>query len=370
MQRVPVAQLAAGVVVWIMALSAPCLAQQHASPDSSGPDSSGGLEGSVRVGMEYDDNPFRLQTDDPRLHSDDPRLAFLQDKPDMLARYFASLSSTHRVGRDGVASLKVRHGGKFFAHSSQADTMLTQVVAGYRQRLGAGLALLFDADVKDRTERLSRLDYNRGGARLGLGWRPGKWRLSALAGWRYFAYKPVPALGSQGPQIDALVRRYLGDAWAAQASYSLARRDFDGGRADTFHVLRLGVVYRGTLFVDASYVLSINDSTSSSQNLTRHGLELTLTTPLFEKFYASSKLQLQRTAAPEQSAPDALFFVDEQNRNVVVLSVARPVGEQWEVEARWSMYLEEFSDAKPSKGSVSLDYSRQTALLAVGWSFE
>lgn len=361
MQPRPITQLSASLFILLVLLAAaPVAAQQDDSR----------LEGSVRVGVEYDDNPLRLQSNDPRLQSDDPRLDFLHDEPDTLARYFTTLDSAHRVGERGQASLRVRHGGKFYRRTSEADALLTQVLAGYRYRIGEDTSLLFDADVKDRTERMSRLDYNRGGVRLGVGWSPEQWRLSARGGWRYFAYKPVPALSSQGPQFDALVRRYLTDSLAAQLSYSLTERQFDDGREDTFHVGRLGLVFRSDFFVDASYILSVNRSPLDSQDLTRHGMELTVTTPLFEKFYGSSKLQLQRTAVADQSGPDALFFVDEENRNVFVLSLARPIGEQWEVEGRWSMYLEEFDDAEPTGSAVQLDYSRQTFLLAVGWGFE
>jgi hypothetical protein len=341
------------------------------------------LEGSVRLGMEYDNNPLRLQSDDPRLQSDDPDLDFLHDQPDMLARYFATIDSSHRVGAAGQASLRVRHGGKFYQHTAEADALLTQALISYRYRVAERVSVLFNADVKDRTERLSRLDYNRGGIRLGVGWSPdfwspGAWRLSAGAGWRYFAYKPVATLGSQGPQFDGSLRRYFGDTVAGEVSYSLALRDFDsadtgGGtqtRTDTFHTARAGFVYRSDFFIDVMYVLSLNRSTLDAQDLTRHGLELTLTAPLFEEFYGSSKLQLQRTQIDDQSRPDALFFVDEENRNVAVLSLARPIGESWEVEGRWSMYLEEFEDDGPSGGQVALNYSRQTFLLAVGWGFE
>jgi hypothetical protein len=383
MQRLLIVQLAG--IFWALLAPTVAFGQQAAATEQTG----SRLEGSVRVGIEYDDNPLRLQSDDPRLESDAPELAFLHDEPDVLARYFATLDSTHRVGSSGQASLRVRHGAKFYRRTAEADALLTQVLASYRYRLGESVSLFFDADVKDRTERLSRLDYNRGGARLGLGWAPDAWRLSAGAGWRYFAYKPVAALGSQGPQFDGRLRRYLSESVAAELSYSFALRDFDRreidtsggsetlalGRTDTFHVARAGLVYRSDLFIDVMYVLSLNRSTLDAQDLTRHGLEVTLTAPLFEKFYGSSKLQLQRTQVADQSRPDALFFVDEENRNVVVLSLARPVGDNWfgdnwEVEGRWSMYLEEFEEDAPTGGQVALDYSRQTFLLAVGWGFE
>ena len=363
MQRLPVAQLA-GIL-----LAAALLVSATPTPSSAQQDNAQ-LSGSVRVGMEYDDNPLRLQTNDPRLQSDDPRLDFLHDQPDVLARYFARLDSIHPVGERGQASFRVRHGGKFYRRTAEADAMLTQLLVGYRHALAHDTSFLFDADIKDRTERMSRLDYNRGGVRLGVGFSPDKWRLSARAGWRYFAYKPAPALGSQGPQFDGYVRRYFSESFAGEGSYSLARRQFDDGRSDTFHVGRLGVVYRSDFFVDVMYVLSVNRSTLDSQDLTRHGVELTVNAPLFEEFYGTSKLQLQRTAVADQSNPDAFFFVDEENRNAVVLSLARPFADGWEIEGRWSMYLEEFDGAESAGRGVRLDYSRQTFLLAVGWGFE
>lgn len=360
MQQRRIAQLLSSIgLVVLLVYSAAAAAQ-----DSSR------LSGAVRMGLEYDDNPLRLQADDPRLESDDPSFDYLHLDPDMLARYFTSLDSTHRTPNNARLRLGVRHGGKFYRHSREADALLTEVRAGYRYPLADEVALLVDAEVKDRTERRSRFDYTRGGARAGLSFRPGDWRLSARAGWRFFAYKPAPRLGSQGPQFDAYMRRYFGESWATEASYGLVLRDFDDDRSDTFHWGRAGIVYRSDFFVDLMYVVSVNRSTLESQNLTRQGVRMTLTTPLFEQFYGSARAELQRTAVPDQSTPDALFFVDEENRNVLVASIARPIGEDWELEGRWSMYIEEFSDSRQDVGRIDLDYSRQTFLVALGWGFE
>ena len=53
---------------------------------------------------------------------------------------------------------------------------------------------------------------------------------------------------------------------------------------------------------------------------------------------------------------------DEENRNAGVLSLVRSFGEHWEVEARYSLYLQEFG--------VGSDYQRQTLLLAAAYVFD
>ncbi len=339
------------------------------------------FEGSLRIGIEYDDNPLRLQEDDPRIDSSDPQFEFFDDQPDGLARYFGTLQWSDTVGRRGRASVELRHGGKLYFDTSQADALLTQAVGVYRHRLGERIWTGAVVDVKDRTERFSRFDYNRGGARGFLAASPGDWRLRAGAGWRYFAYKPAPSLSSRGPQLAAGVRYFLSDHWALDGDYAVSLRRFDrpidednilntNPRRDVFHVGEAGVRYRDEVIVEASYILSINDSSIRAQSLTRHRLDVSLTAPLFWRLYTTLHAELQRTFASETSRPDALFFVDEENRNVFVASLARAIGERWEVEARYSLFIEEFSDTEPGEGSVDLSYRRQTLLFAVGYAFD
>jgi hypothetical protein len=339
------------------------------------------FEGSLRVGVEYDSNPLRLQEDDPRIDSSEPQFSFFDDQPDGLARYFGTLEWRDRVGSDGRASVKLRHGGKLYLDKSQADALLTQAVGVYRHRLSQIVSLGMAADVKDRTERFSRFDYNRGGIQGFVSTAPGAWRIRGTVGWRYFAYKPAPSLSSRGPHFGAGLRYYLSDHWALDADYGISLRGFERPidednvlnirpRRDIFHIAEAGVSYRQDIIFEGSYILSINDSSIEAQSLTRHRLDLSLTAPLFWRLYATLHAELQRTFVSETSRPDALFFVDEENRNVFVASLARSVGERWEVEARYSLFLEEFSDTEPGEGSVDLSYRRQTLLIAVGYTFD
>lgn len=327
-----------------------------------------GLSGSVRAGLEYDDNPYRLQDDDPRLTSDDEQYAFLDDRGDALTRYFVRLESSHQLDGGDRFELKLRHGGKLFRRSRQADALITQVETSYRRGLGADVSLLFDADLKDRLERRSRFDYARGRGQVGVGWAPDGWSVALRGGLRYFAYKPDPRLGSKGPQVSAFGRRYLGEQAAIEGAYAHIWRDFSGERSDVFHQGRLGFLWRGDVYADLMYVLALNRSNRDAHDLTRHGVRITFTAPLFEELYGSARVELQRTDAADRS--DAIFLVDEENRNNLVVSVARPIGDALEVEARYGLYLEEFSGEGGGAGRTDVDYARQTVSMMVGWEFE
>ncbi|MFU8803424.1 MAG: hypothetical protein ACNA8W_06420 [Bradymonadaceae bacterium] len=320
---------------------------------------------SVRLGMEYDDNAHRVET----AHA----------KPDFLTRYFTAFDAVHPIHRNSAATLSLRHGGKIFLDERDADTMLTQLDLGYRHRLGDYLSMSVDADIKDRSERLSMRDYNRGGARLGTALGLGPVRLGLAGSWRYFAYKPNPMASTHGPQGHAFLRYFATENIAFDTGYTLARRHSDlpallleddfvvlnddaPRRRDLFHAFRVGTSLRWHLFIDLHYVYSTNKSNSYGNQLVRHGLELNLTAPLFWEMFLSFRGELQRTRYSDHVLVDDFFVLDEENRNAVIVAVARPIFDSWELEARYSLYLQEFGVGDP--------YSRQTFLFALGYLFD
>lgn len=325
------------------------------------------VTGGVRAGGEYDSNANRLEGD--------------AAIPDYLARYFANLGLQARAGDDGVASLDVSHGGKFFAEEAAADTLLTQITLGYRHELTQHFGAWTSFDIKDRTERISIRDYNRGGVSGGLDLVAGDVFARVGAGWRYFAYKPSPEFSSSNIEGTTSVAWRFAQAWRASLGYTIAQRNFDTARLtvdpddavgisavseqereDLFHLGRLSFDFRGPVIAQAAYVLAINRSNSFGQGLTRHALELTVTAELFWQLLGSIHVELQRTNYADPVLVDASFIIDEDNRNAVIASVARPFADDWEVEIRYALYLQEFG--------VGSDYSRQTLLLAVGYFFD
>ncbi|MEZ4459596.1 MAG: hypothetical protein R3E66_07660 [bacterium] len=322
------------------------------------------VSGSVRAGMEYDDNALRTEAVEP--------------VPDFLARYFTALTMQYPAAAPRSSFVfDLAHGGKFFMAEPDADTLLTQVYVGYQQRLGQPIGIYAQLDIKDRTERISRRDYNRGGGGAGLDVFLGDFSLRTGVAARYFAFKPSPDASSSNVESSSRVRwDFLPSAYAA-LSYTYARRAFsttrfllrDGlveedpnvERSDTFHVVSASVGWRGPVVLEAAYAYSVNDSNSYGQNLGRHSADLTGTAALPWQLFLSAHLELQRTTYEDPVLIDADFLVDEDNRNSLVGSVARALGDSWEVEVRYSLYLQEFG--------VGSDYSRQTVMLAAGYLF-
>lgn len=324
------------------------------------------MRGSVRAGMEYDDNAFRTEGEGV--------------VEDFLARYFTALSVATRVMSRGGVVADIKHGGKFFVEQGDADTLLTQVYLSYQHRLTELLGTYISIDVKDRTERLSVRDYNRGGLGAGFDLYLGPVSIRAGGALRYFAFKPNPESSSSNFEGAFRLRWDISEQFDTSVSYTYAAREFDTvrfeldeatnrivedpseERGDAFHVGTAGVAFRGPLVVEFVYSLLVNRSNSYGQNLVRHSGEVTLTAPLPGNFFVSSHIELQRTRYDDPVLLDASFQVDEDNRNGVVLSLARTFGESWEVEARYSLYLQEFG--------VGNDYQRQTFLTAMAYLFE
>lgn len=321
------------------------------------------ITGSVRAGAEYDDNSLRTEGVEPI--------------SDYLARYFTALTLQFPTTRRSGLVFDLTHGGKFFMTQADADTLLTQVYVGYQHRLNELVGLYGQVDVKDRTERVSRRDYSRGGAGGGVDLYGGDFSFRGGVAARYFAFKPSTDASSSNVEFSARLRWDFVESAFAMVSYTYAQRDFSTSRylltqglveedattarADSFHVLNISAGWRGPVVVEASYTYSVNQSNSYGQNLRRHSADLTATAALPWQLFVSGHLELQRTTYEDPVLIDADFLVDEDNRNSLVGSLARSIGEDWEVEVRYSLYLQEFG--------VGSDYQRQTVMVATGYSF-
>ena len=325
------------------------------------------LAGSIRVGAEYDDNVFRREGD--------------EREGGFLSRYFAALDLATRGDKKTVGTASFSHGGKFFflGEHAPADTLLSQAALGGQHRLVPALTLWVNGDLRDRTERILKRDYTTGGIGGGVMSTLGPVSLRGGGAARYFAFKPNPDASSANIEGVASASIEVLRGLAFTLGYSVARRAFrvdrfdregedvvqvaDDPRRDYFHTSRAGVGYRAKRIVaELEYALSINSSNSFGQGLRRHAVGVTATAPLPWRLFASAHVEIQRTTYDDPVRIDATFLVDEDNRNAGVLSLVRTFGENWELEARYSVYLQEFG--------VGSDYSRQTIFLAVAYGFE
>ena len=367
-RRLSSATLLAGIIAAIIA-PARAVAQAPQASDAT-TSSNRAITASARAGVEYDNNALRQAGDDVAA--------------DMLTRYLVSVDATMRRG-DHLVLVTFGQGGKLFLRERDADTLLTQLALGWRRRLARRFDAGLSFDLKDRTERTSLQDYNRGGA--GVDARFSFWRvtLGAGAGGRYFVYKPNPAAGSVGPSAGANLRLALSPTWSAGLQYQWLQRRFDapklarqegGGsagetiltfeeetdRLDLFHAINASLSWRGPALLDLAYTFSINESNSYGQNLSRHNVRASVTAPLPLDFFTSARIDLQRTRYEDPIFIDANFQIDEDNRNAATLSLGHPLGRAWEIELRYSYYTQEFGAGD--------DYARQTLMLGVGYTHE
>ena len=321
--------------------------------------------GSLKSGVEYDDNVRRESN---------------RSTQGFLTRYFGTIGVVTSPFKRSIVAFDVNHGGKFFFvdDQSDSDTLITQIGTTFQHRFADRFAYDAFIDMKDRTERAPVRDYNRGGG--GAGFSLLFDRVDARLGgaWRYFAFKPNP--GSSSSNVEGTAR--LGfrpiDPLKLSLGYTVAPRFFqtdrtdnlDGNiefidgelRRDLFHTGQVGIGYRGGPFVGQfDYTFSLNRSNSFGQDLVRHAGALSVTFALPLSFYLSARLDLQRTSYDDPVQIDASFLVDEDNRNAVVSSLVKAFG-NFEIEAKYSLYLQEFG--------VGADYRRQTILFAVAYNYE
>lgn len=319
----------------------------------------------ARLGAEYDNNPYRIED--------------AEEPPDMLTRYFVGGDVSGSIIDRGQLMASIRHGGTFFRRETDANAMLTQADASVSWHPTDAVYVQGLADVKDRTERDSRRDYIRGGAALRVGTGVGDLRGWIDGGGRVFGFKPTPRSSWQGPQVRAGLRWLARDDLAVDASIQRAWRMFDtealqlqdevvvpaddgADRRDRFDSLRVSATYQRQLRAQIQYLYARNDSNTYGQGMHRHGVEVDVTVPLIWETFLSARAELQRTRYEDPVALDDMFVVDEDQRNAVVAALRRPLTEVFDVELRYSLYLQEFG--------VGGEYARQVVALAVSGYLE
>lgn len=314
----------------------------------------------LRWGLEYDDNPQRLEAHD--------------GQGSMLTRYFASGDITSDVGESARVSSTFHHGGKMFRDHRAANMVLTEVKNSARWWPTDRLSVESLLDLKDRSERQSHRDYTRGGGALRLSTSLGPVEGWAAGGWRFLAYKPSPEAGHRGPQLRAglrwMVRPDLaidgswGRSWRAFETHVLeARQDEiveveDQVRSDRYDVWRLSARYQRRVSAQLRLQRAQNRSNSYGQRMRRHSAEIRLTAPVFWEMFVSARAEIQRTNYEDPVLIDDTFMIDDEHRNTLVAAVKRRLVDPWEIEFRTSLFTQEFG--------VGDDFRRQTFGLAIG----
>lgn len=315
----------------------------------------------LRWGLEYDDNPQRLDG--------------YEGGGDSLTRYVFGGDARSPVGEDGQVSVSLRHGGKFFRRQTAANAAVTQVGGSGTWRQSRWFYLQGLVDLKDRSERGRDRDYTRGGAALRVGSSLGPTRLWADGGWRFFTFKPTPSSSNRGPQLRLGARWLIRGDLVGQLSWTRRWRSYDRialtvrddrfvplgddvERRDLYQVWAASLQYRDRINARLRYQLAINDSNSYGQGFRRHALEARLTVPLPWEVFVSARAELQRARYESPIDIDDSLRLDEDHRNAFVAAASRNIVGPWEAELRYSIFAHEFG--------ADGDYRRQTIALLIG----
>jgi hypothetical protein len=393
------AAVAAGVAVCLAA--GPVRAQEPAAGAAAAPERRTTWSLQLEAGSEYDSNVHRLD----RQEGEDV---------DVDGSALARLGARHRLAWRRTERERLTlssHGGLKLFGSDSAQTENVAVLAGdgaYEWSLPSRGAVVgvtgtyYDAipyrlaDPSGKEYEGRHFRVGGGAANLSLVGLAGH-RVSAMAGYRAFHYKPSERLDWQGGHAGLL---YQGTFWRGDpdedddaasvevsAGYRVEQRDYDwpartnscpadesavadciGGtgleRADLNHSLAAEAVYTGRRVYSARYELQVNDSNSFGESLVRQRLQLDVTTELFRELYLTAEATVlvhiysDPLLIPRDEQALNFISIDEENRNSLALHLSRALGPTWSIEGRYAIYSNEFTNQE-------LTFRRQTAYLGV-----
>lgn len=358
----------------------------------------------LEAGSEYDSNVHRV-------HRDGDADAAIDGSP--LARLGARHRLTWRRGAPGERlNLSTQAGLKWFTRDGARSESVALLAAegNYVWSLaGRGAAFGLTGSYYDAISIDSGGDdayqgrafrVGTGESRLTVG-RRGH-RLSAVAGYRAFDYKPDPDFDWRGEHIGVIYQtlRWRGDpdvdddaaSIELRAGYRVERRGYGGPartsacpgddsampmcvaptaleRADLNHSLAGEAIYTGARIYSARYELQYNDSNSLAESLIRQRLRLGFTTELTRELYLTVEatgllhLYLDPLLVERDSQTLTYVSIDEENRNSLSVHLARALGPRWAIEGRYAIYSNEFTNQ-------DLAFRRQTVYLGAVYRFD
>ncbi len=225
-------------------------------------------------------------------------------------------------------------------------------------------------------------------------------RVSLVAGIRDFVYKPDADFDWQGEHLGLRFATlfWLGDpdkdeaaSVDLRAEYRVGMRDYRGAafrntcgadamvvpscfspiaekRSDLNHFLVVEGRYTGAHMFSLLYAAEVIDSNSYGQASVRHRVEAGVTTEAPGKIFLTGKavVRFNRFIDPLLLARDVqsqtFVSIEDENRNSLRLDIARDMGENWGLEARLSLYSNEFA-------TEVVSFRRQTAYLGALYRF-
>ncbi|MCA9561946.1 MAG: hypothetical protein KC561_00590 [Myxococcales bacterium] len=302
----------------------------------------------LKTGVEIDTNPARL-TDQG-------------SSTDVAQRLFASFDYA-TLDSDNLLRLDVRLGGKVFADRSEEDAVMTLASAAYEYRGFGELRLLASMSVQDRSERGHVRDYARFSPSFGTRLQLDPVWVSIIAQPEVFLFKPDSDLNNVAIGGAASIGWDPSELWSLSASYSMNRRSYsqetlniseesialgDDLRVDWNHTAGLSLAYSGTVFVRVGAYAQRNESNSDGKQFWRYVARVGATAELPGALFLDLHGSLQRTVFDQIGFVDPTFTIDDENRNTVEVTLSRDLLDWMRIEARYSVFLQEFGGDETS----------------------
>lgn len=305
-------------------------------------------DGVLKAGLEYDDNAERVVGDD-------------RTGPDGGLRVLASGDARHRFVRPWLFDVSGELGGRLMALTHDESTLVSRWRVGITHRPVRRWWWGLSTDGRDRTEYGGRRDYLRTNGWVESGTLPTDWlQLRARGGYSWFHYKPLPELDRVGPAagVDLTVWPHetvsvmLTGAWSrAQTEEprfglnSLSRLTLvEGERVDTVWHAGASVDYAGErVLARLGYSYDQNQSNSYARSYTRRAFDVACTAAVVGDLLLHAQGTLQWTEFRDPTLLDEGLVLEDENRNVVSVTLEYPLGARLDLEARYTRQWGAFS---------------------------
>ena len=342
------------------------------------------------VGAEYDSNANRAETleNGSSLQAETPI-----SSPG--GRGLVSLEGSAKLASATLFSATGRAAARGYSNESARPESVTILSGTFTllQGLGDTTRAMASASYYDAFQgaRQDSRDFRSVSPSAALLQQLGPGRLVLGGGYRWFQFKPAPTLDFAGPTAVAAYRLNSqgedGAAdWSVSGSMAFEKRTFSsslcirgedcpplvsrGSREDNFTQIGLDVVRTANHLLGAGAAVQINASNSFGDGLTRGLAHLESTILLPWGLSLASRAEISFTRY-DQSIPIrrdpvsglAIASIEDEGRSTLRIELLRPVGDSFDVSARWIGYTNEL-------GGQTVRYRRQVLLFSLGVSLD
>ncbi|TVR05116.1 MAG: hypothetical protein EA398_00265 [Deltaproteobacteria bacterium] len=330
------------------------------------------LEGTLRAGVEADDNPGR-STAAPEGFSAG-------------ARVFGELHLAERPTRNLDLGVTARAGGRWNAGATDATGGAAEASGRARLWLTRSVDWRVRGSWRERAERSGDRDYRLLVAATGPGAWIGEHHATLEGGVERFVFHPQPDASSTGGMARGALRLRLAESLVLPVEGSVRSRatreealggptvpgeepgglseDASDRRRDLMLGVGAGLEWEATrALLEVRWRYAHNDSTAFARSWRRHVVDASVTVLPVGELLVRGAVVVQRTRWPDRRLDDETIFLEDENRNQFSLTLEHPVAGPVFGEVRVTHHRQAF-------GADEVDDYRRTVLYGgLAWWF-